>query len=268
MWAFILCAVTIVLSFILEDDNTMNNIPYTYLIGWSNYDTWYYGVRYAKNCHPDDLWTKYKTSSTYVADFVQLHGEPDVVQVRKTFYSGADAREWEEKVLRRMKVVESDRWLNKTNNRSFSPMYGAENPMQRPEVAKKHGLVIASDEWRSKRLAAASNPDIRAKTSGSNHYSKKPGYICKTIGEKNPMAMPDVRQRSKENLPSRKGEANARAVLTADVVITIRAELENLLPVKPKYGEAGPVIANIAYRYGITTASVNSIRFRRTWKHI
>jgi len=40
-----------------------SNLPYTYLIGWSNLNTWYYGRRTSKNCHPSDLWQKYFTSS-------------------------------------------------------------------------------------------------------------------------------------------------------------------------------------------------------------
>lgn len=32
------------------------NIPYTYRIKWSNTGMSYYGVRYANDCKPDDLW--------------------------------------------------------------------------------------------------------------------------------------------------------------------------------------------------------------------
>ena len=37
----------------------MDRTPYTYLIGWSNLNKFYYGVRYGKGCHPSDLWVKY-----------------------------------------------------------------------------------------------------------------------------------------------------------------------------------------------------------------
>ena len=63
----------------------MTNIPYTYLIGWSKLNKYYYGVRYAKNCHPSDLWTKYFTSSKYVKQFREENGEPDIIEIRKTF---------------------------------------------------------------------------------------------------------------------------------------------------------------------------------------
>ena len=70
------------------------------------------GVRYASGCHPDDLWIKYFTSSKHVQEFRKEHGEPDVVEVRQTFPTDTLAREWESKVLKRMKAVRSPKWLN------------------------------------------------------------------------------------------------------------------------------------------------------------
>lgn len=93
--------------------------PFTYLIGWSVHNKWYYGVRFAKNCNPDDLWTKYFTSSKYVQQMREEHGEPDVVEVRRTFLSQIDARLWEQKVLRRLDAVKSTHWLNKTCRISY-----------------------------------------------------------------------------------------------------------------------------------------------------
>ena len=93
----------------------MKNTPYTYLIGWSKLGIWYYGCRYAKTCHPGEFWISYHTSSKFVREFRAQHGEPDVVQVRKTFTTGEQARSWEERVIRRMNCVKSDSWLNKAN---------------------------------------------------------------------------------------------------------------------------------------------------------
>jgi len=73
------------------------------------------GVRYARNCHPDDLWTSYFTSSKHVKSFREQHGEPDIIEVRQTFNDSLQAREWEEKVLRRLNSVKSQRWLNRQN---------------------------------------------------------------------------------------------------------------------------------------------------------
>lgn len=77
-------------------------IPYTYLIGWSKLDKWYYGVRFAKNCHPNELWKQYFSSSKHVTAYRKEHGEPDVIQIRKTFESREQAHRWEGTVLRRL----------------------------------------------------------------------------------------------------------------------------------------------------------------------
>lgn len=94
--------------------------PYTYLIGWSKHDKYYYGVRYSKGCNPSDLWTTYFTSSKSVKTFIKQFGDPDIIEIRKVFYSQEQARLWEHKVLKRLKVTSSDKWLNKTDNISFN----------------------------------------------------------------------------------------------------------------------------------------------------
>ena len=59
---------------------------YTYLIGWSKLNKWYYGVRYAnKIIAENDLWVKYFTSSRHVKNFRKIHGEPDIIKIRKKF---------------------------------------------------------------------------------------------------------------------------------------------------------------------------------------
>lgn len=60
-------------------------VYYTYLIGWTEHNKWYYGVRFAKNCHPNELWKTYFTSSKHVISFRNTFGEPDIINVRKTF---------------------------------------------------------------------------------------------------------------------------------------------------------------------------------------
>ena len=95
-------------------DTYHQRIPYTYLVGWSYLDMWYYGVRYAKNCHPSDLWTRYFTSSKLVASLRRKYGEPDIIKVRKTFCDPKDAIIWEQKVLRRLNVTKSCKWLNQS----------------------------------------------------------------------------------------------------------------------------------------------------------
>lgn len=101
--------------------------PYTYLLAWTEHNKSYYGVRHAvkaqciyeSGCHPDELWVTYKTSSNHVSAMVEKYGEPDVVEVRKTFTTAESAQAWEHKVLRRMHVINKDEWLNRTDNKSI-----------------------------------------------------------------------------------------------------------------------------------------------------
>jgi len=93
--------------------------PYTYLVGWSNLNVWYYGVRWRKLCNPADLWKSYFTSSKYVSEFRLQNGEPDVIQIRKVFTTKEEAKVWEDIVLRRMKLSTRSNFLNKSNNNSF-----------------------------------------------------------------------------------------------------------------------------------------------------
>ncbi len=90
-------------------------IPFTYLIGWSAYNKWYYGVRYAKGCSPKDLWKTYFTSSRVVKQFRKDFGEPDVIQIRKTFTSKKSATMHEYKVLNRLDASNNTKFLNKCN---------------------------------------------------------------------------------------------------------------------------------------------------------
>jgi len=93
--------------------------PYTYLIKWSSTGMKYYGVRYAKECNPTELWNTYFTSSKYVKEYRNKFGEPDIIEIRMKFDSESKAREWEHKVLRRLQVILREDYLNKTDNKAI-----------------------------------------------------------------------------------------------------------------------------------------------------
>ena len=105
------------------------NKPYTYLIGWNKLNTYYYGVRWGNVVAPDqDLWIEYYTSSVHVTTFIEYNGDPDIIEIRKVFDNVDSARDWEHKVLRRMKVVQSDNWLNRYDGiaiKNSAEMYAA-----------------------------------------------------------------------------------------------------------------------------------------------
>lgn len=95
-------------------------IPYTYLIGWTQHNKWYYGVQYGKKANPKNLWSTYFTSSNYVKRLMKDLGNPDVVQVRQCFNSADKARVWEEKVITRLQ--QNSRLINQfVSNKFFNP---------------------------------------------------------------------------------------------------------------------------------------------------
>lgn len=157
-------------------------MAYTYLIGWSKHNKFYYGVRYSKNCHPSDLWIKYFTSSKYVNDFRKEHGEPDIIQIRKTFSCVDKARNWETKVLKRMNVIKEEKWLNKTDNISIDPYCALKGTLS--HIGKKR-----SEETRQKMRGPKSlnhiknmrgkRPNINQTGSKNNAFK---GYIITPYG--------------------------------------------------------------------------------------
>ena len=90
---------------------------YTYLIGWSSHNKFYYGKQTRIGCDPSKFWVSYFTSSTHVKSFRKRFGDPDIIQIRKVF--GEDhikCSRWETKVLTRLNCAKDPRFINKTNN--------------------------------------------------------------------------------------------------------------------------------------------------------
>lgn len=92
--------------------NENKPIAFTYLIGWTQHNKWYYGVRYSKKSHPSSLWVTYFTSSSHVKNFRKENGEPDVIEIRKIFSSATIARKCEDRVLESIPRNLRENWLN------------------------------------------------------------------------------------------------------------------------------------------------------------
>jgi len=149
---------------VIEKEQQLMNIytdsdeycPYTYLIGWSKLDKWYYGSEsgITKNANPKNLWTTYYTSSKYVKSFREIYGDPDVITVRKTFQTREAALAWEYTVLRRLKVTKTDKWLNKSiGGIGFGcVLMGDDNPSKRLEVREKISLKLTGRSFTDSAL--------------------------------------------------------------------------------------------------------------------
>lgn len=106
-------------------------------------------MRYKRGCHPNDFWKTYFTSSSYVHKFRKEHGEPDVIEVRQTFNDSLQAREWESKVIRRMRMVKSKRWLNKKDPKGKFYCNGHTEEV-RAKISEANTGKTKSDETKKK----------------------------------------------------------------------------------------------------------------------
>lgn len=101
--------------------DTSEYLPYTYLIRWTKLGIQYYGCKYGQDAHPSRFWIDYQTSSTYVAEFVERNGEPDFMQIRRTFAGlspiegSKQALAWEHRVLTALDAKNNPAWLNQSN---------------------------------------------------------------------------------------------------------------------------------------------------------
>lgn len=122
------------------------NTPYTYRIGWAQTGMNYYGVRYAKNCRPSDLFVSYFTSSKHVKNYIKQHGIPDIIEIRKIFTSETrivDAQTYEHRVLKKLKASARPDYLNRTDNKSIAPEYRGKAPFDLTiyEFSHNSGIV-------------------------------------------------------------------------------------------------------------------------------
>ena len=119
--------------------------PYTYLLHHVPTNTFYYGVRWAKNCHPDEFWKTYFTSSKkLVPELRKKYGDDSFeFEIRKTFEDKKKAQEWEHKVLRRMKVLKKHNiWLNRTDNKAIIHEATKELIDKRTSHMKNHEYAV------------------------------------------------------------------------------------------------------------------------------
>lgn len=166
---------------------------YTYLIGWSTQNVWYYGARYSKKADPRDLWRTYFTSSKYVKDARKLFGEPDIISVRRIFDAGEKAVAWEAKVLRRMNCMADSKWLNKNIAGHFSTTVSVSNPLKGKSYADVYGIDTAnswknnigvgSKKWWDSEEGAVAKQKLSSRSVGNKHTLGKepPNKIKETF---------------------------------------------------------------------------------------
>lgn len=107
-------------------------MPYVYLIKHKPSGKLYYGVRFGRHAHPDELLVTYFTSSKTVQKLIARDGiDSFEKEIRRTFPAEhcEKAMKWESTVLQRINAAGHPSFLNKTNNNSFVNTKGDRNWM-------------------------------------------------------------------------------------------------------------------------------------------
>ena len=184
---------------------------YTYLIGWRNLDTWYYGSRSANKDEPeDDLFVKYFTSSKQVKAFIKKNGNPDVIRVHRRFNTKKESETYESRFLKRVNAMDSERWLNQSNN-TFPHVNYYRSPETREKMAAAKRGKKASPETRAK-MSESHKRRYENGASGANagrvltdewkeNVSKSmKGKPSRNAGKKNPPRSDESKKKSSEAL--------------------------------------------------------------------
>ena len=95
----------------------MKTIPYTYKLIFKPSNQYYYGVRWGKGCHPNDLWVKYFSSSKHIHKLIKEYGLGSFdYKIMKTFTNREEATEHERSLLERVNASKNGNFINKVNN--------------------------------------------------------------------------------------------------------------------------------------------------------
>jgi hypothetical protein len=143
-------------------------VPYTYYLYHKPTGKKYYGVRWAMNCSPDDLWKTYFTSSKYVHELIEQYGVDSFDhEIRKIFDTSDSAILWEKRVLTRLHVLNNDTWINKNISGSIkNDVHPLLNKHHSEETKRK---ISASNSGKTRSDEVKKN--MSEKRSGPKHWN-------------------------------------------------------------------------------------------------
>ena len=164
-------------------------ISYTYLLKHIPTNRYYYGVRFKKGCKPEDFWKTYFTSSKKVKGLIKKYGKKSFIfEIRKIFKTIKEARNWEHKVLKRMKVIYRNDFLNQSDNKQVDPRVQSKH--SKGKNNPRYGIKLSKEQKQkiSKSLKKYfSNPDNIHPWLGRKHNKKTIKlFKINNKGENNP----------------------------------------------------------------------------------
>ena len=155
-------------------DTTRLGVPYTYLVRHKPTGLYYYGLQYGKNCHPQNLWKTYFTSSKDIHKLIESTGADSFeYTIRRTFDNATDAIEWEKKVLRRMNVVSRSDFVNRNipGSSMFAHSEETKEKMRKPKPEKFRKQLLGNQ--RAKKLLGRPKSDEHRKNISKSKQGKK-----------------------------------------------------------------------------------------------
>lgn len=185
--------------------------PFVYLIGWSKLNLYYIGSRFcnSKNrvAHPSQLWKSYFTSSKLVKETRLKNGDPDIIEIRKTFSTSKEANDYENRLLQRIGAVFDPRFLNRNDTLNFrrdgpfsdkekqkrsiankGKNTGPRSEETKAKIREKRKSQVFSEETREKKRlsmlgknSGKRSLDTRQKMSAAK--KEKPPVVCPHCGK-------------------------------------------------------------------------------------
>jgi hypothetical protein len=145
----------------------MSTIPFSYYLFHKPTGKHYYGIRFAKNCCPDDLWTKYFSSSVIVKKLIAEYGADSFhTEVRKVFDNSSAALLWEHKVLRRLNASANPNWINRHNGSNKFRAPAAHSAATKETLRKKITGMKRSATTKAKHSATAKLREAKRRSEG------------------------------------------------------------------------------------------------------
>ncbi len=142
-------------------------IPYSYFLYHKPTGLKYYGIKHAKNCHPDQFWKTYFSSSSIVKQLIKEHGvDSFLYSVRKTFTDSKSALLWEHKVLRRLNAAQRADWINRHNGGSKFRSPDSHSEKTKTQIGSKIKGIKRSEETKSKIRAKAKEREVKRRADG------------------------------------------------------------------------------------------------------
>lgn len=193
--------------------------PFTYIIGWSKQNKFYYGAKYAQGCQPSDLWKTYFTSSEYVKDFREEFGEPDIIKIHRTFSDADSCVLFEHNYLNKINAKNNPTFLNKSNGgKKFAILnedvknktkqtclekYGYECALQVPTIREKGKQTKIKKYNNENYNNIEKHKNTKQEKYGNENYNnrQKSKETClKIYGVDNINKVPEIREKSAQTI--------------------------------------------------------------------